>query len=94
MALLAHQNKSTVGFALVYPSFDTVSLQSCWRLDALWVAPGSRRTGVGTELLAAVAAAAKAEAIQSVIVHPNEGSDDAQVNATLNFFFLHMCPMR
>jgi len=41
-----------------------------------------------------VAAAAKAEAIQSVIVHPNEGSDDAQVNGTLNFFFFCECPVR
>ena len=90
VAFLAHHKKSAVGFALAYPSFDTLSLEPCWQLDALWVAPSSRRIRVGTALLVAVGAGAKAAGVRAVIVHPNKGSDDAHVRFQLRASFFCM----
>ena len=52
-----------VGFALSYPTWDTLTLAARWILHDLYVAPTHRRLGVGRALLrATVAAAARAGA--------------------------------
>ena len=43
-----------VGFALLYPAFDSVHLAPVWVLHDLFVAPGARRDGIGRGLMEAV----------------------------------------
>jgi ribosomal protein S18 acetylase RimI-like enzyme len=44
---------SAVGFAQLYPSFDSIALKPAWILYDLFVAPEARRLGVGRALLRA-----------------------------------------
>ena len=39
------------GFTQLYPSFSSVSMKRLWILNDLFVAPGTRKLGVGTALL-------------------------------------------
>ena len=48
---LAQNGESAVGFTQLYPMFSSVSMGHVWVLNDLFVAEGSRRTGVGKLLL-------------------------------------------
>ena len=48
---LARESGQAVGFVLLYPTFDSVMLGPVWVLHDLFVAPGSRKTGVGRKLM-------------------------------------------
>jgi len=55
-ALIAELGDQTAGYALFYPTFSTfLAIQGVW-LEDLFVRPSCRRNGVGSALLAAVAA--------------------------------------
>lgn len=48
---LAYIGREAAGFTQLYPSFSSVSLQSLWILNDLFVRPDIRRGGVGRALL-------------------------------------------
>jgi GNAT superfamily N-acetyltransferase len=55
-ALIAEQGGEAAGYALFYPTFSTfLAIQGIW-LEDLFVRPRHRKAGVGTALLASVAA--------------------------------------
>ncbi|MER5932706.1 GNAT family N-acetyltransferase [Streptomyces sp. NPDC002054] len=52
LVLLAEvAGKGTVGFAQIYRTFSSLSMQPLWILSDLYVAPAGRRTGAGRALL-------------------------------------------
>ncbi len=54
VVFLAHAGADPVGFAQLYPSFSSVSMQRVFILNDLFVAPAGRRRNVASQLLAAV----------------------------------------
>ena len=59
-ALIAERSSRAVGYALFFPTFSTfLAREGVW-LEDLFVRPSHRKAGVGTALLAAVAARAAA----------------------------------
>lgn len=48
---LAFENKTAVGFMQLYPSFSSISLDSVWILNDLYVLPEYRKHGVGRQLI-------------------------------------------
>jgi ribosomal protein S18 acetylase RimI-like enzyme len=62
IVLVAEQaDRKLCGFAQLYPSFSSVRAARIFILNDLFVAAGARRRGVGSALLRASAAAARAE---------------------------------
>jgi GNAT superfamily N-acetyltransferase len=60
-ALIAEQSSQVAGYALFFPTFSTfLAREGVW-LEDLFVRPSHRKAGVGTALLAAVAARAAAQ---------------------------------
>jgi GNAT superfamily N-acetyltransferase len=60
-ALLAERSSEAAGYALFFPTFSTfLAREGVW-LEDLFVRPSHRKAGVGTALLAAVAARAAAQ---------------------------------
>jgi len=57
--LVAEREGAGVGFAQLYPTWDSLSLTSRWILSDLFVAPDARRTGVGRALVASALDVAK-----------------------------------
>jgi GNAT superfamily N-acetyltransferase len=60
VVFLAHVAGEPVGFTQLYPSFSSVSLARTFVLNDLFVVPGQRRTGVGSQLLRAATDHARA----------------------------------
>lgn len=56
VAFIAHHQDRAVGFAQLYPSFSSVSLQRVFILNDLFVSPAGRRLGVASQLLEALEA--------------------------------------
>lgn len=54
LVLVARSASETVGFAQVYPTFESLSLGTAWVLYDLFVVPHARGTGVGRALVRAV----------------------------------------
>jgi ribosomal protein S18 acetylase RimI-like enzyme len=48
---LDHNNSLAAGFALLYPSYSSISLKRVWILHDLYVAPYARRQGVAQALM-------------------------------------------
>jgi ribosomal protein S18 acetylase RimI-like enzyme len=57
--LVAEQGGVPVGFAQLYPSWESLTLTSRWILYDLFVAPDARRTGAGRALVEAAIAHAR-----------------------------------
>jgi len=57
---LAHAGGAPAGFTQLYPSFSSISLARTFILNDLFVVPGRRRTGVGSDLLRAATDHARA----------------------------------
>lgn len=64
--LLAEQRGHPVGFAQLYPSWESLSLTSRWILYDLFVAPDARRTGAGRALMEAALAHARSSGAGSL----------------------------
>jgi ribosomal protein S18 acetylase RimI-like enzyme len=58
---IAEHDGRAVGFTLLYPSFTSTQLARIYVLNDLFVNPGVRRLGVGTQLLDAAADFGRAE---------------------------------
>ena len=56
VVFMAHLGGQPAGFAQLYPSFSSVSLQRVYILNDLFVADAGRRQGVASRLLAAIEA--------------------------------------
>ncbi|MGE4071623.1 MAG: N-acetyltransferase family protein [Lysobacterales bacterium] len=57
--LLARRHQRAAGFCQLYPIFSSVSMQSSWLLNDLYVSAEERRHGVGRQLLDAAKAFAQ-----------------------------------
>ena len=53
------KTENLCGFAQLYPSYSSVALRRIWILNDLFVSEESRRTGIGQQLMAAVAELAR-----------------------------------
>ena len=63
---LDETEKDALGFTLLYPSFDSLSLSKTYILHDLFVAPSHREKGVGHQLLEAARQYAKADGATSI----------------------------
>jgi GNAT superfamily N-acetyltransferase len=53
VVFLALQDSSGIGFTQLYPTFTSVGVGRAWILNDLFVAPATRRSGVGRQLMEA-----------------------------------------
>jgi GNAT superfamily N-acetyltransferase len=75
---LAHAAGAPVGFTQLYPSFSSVSLARVFILNDLFVLAGHRRTGVGSQLLAAAVAHARSLGAVRVTLNTDVANTTAQ----------------
>ena len=66
------------GFALAYPTWDTLELAPRWILHDLYVAPAHRRAGVARALLRAIVAAARSAGAGAVTLETAHDNLTAQ----------------
>lgn len=67
-----------VGFVQLYPSFSSVSMKPIWILNDLFVAPLSRRAGVGRSLLAAASEFARSTGAARLRLSTAKGNEAAK----------------
>ena len=75
---LAFDGADAVGFTLLYPGFSSVSMARTFLLNDLYVVSSHRRHGVGSLLLAAAVAHAKAEQAVRISLTTNVANATAQ----------------
>jgi GNAT superfamily N-acetyltransferase len=75
---LAFDGADAVGFTLLYPGFSSVSMARTFLLNDLYVVSSHRRHGVGSLLLAAAVAHAKAEQAVRLSLTTNAANATAQ----------------
>ena len=75
---LAFDGADAVGFTQLYPGFSSVSMARTFLLNDLYVVSGHRRHGVGSLLLAAAVAHAKAEQAVRLSLTTNAANATAQ----------------
>ena len=75
---LAHAAGAPAGFTQLYPSFSSVSLARTFVLNDLFVVPDRRRSGVGSALLEAAVAYARALGAVRVTLNTDIGNATAQ----------------
>jgi GNAT superfamily N-acetyltransferase len=75
---LAFDGADAVGFTLLYPGFSSVSMARTFLLNDLYVVSSHRRHGVGSLLLAAAVAHAKAEQAVRLSLTTNATNATAQ----------------
>ena len=71
---LAEEGETVRGFAHLYPSFSSLTLQRVWILNDFFVSDGFRHLGIGVALFAAVrlyAEATLAKGIELTVEHAN-----------------------
>jgi GNAT superfamily N-acetyltransferase len=71
---LAREGGAVRGFAHLYPSFSSLTLQRVWILNDFFIEEGCRRGGIGGKLFAAVKAYAQAtrsKGIELTVEHTN-----------------------
>ena len=68
----------TVGFAQLYPTFESIALARLWVLNDLFVDPVARAHGVGTALLQEVEASARAAGVSSLALQTAHDNVAAQ----------------
>ena len=75
---LALDGNAAVGFTQLYPGFSSVSMARTFLLNDLYVVPSHRRHGVGSLLLEAAVAHAKAEQAVRISLTTNVANATAQ----------------
>ena len=99
VVFLAQADAGPAGFTQLYPSFSSVSLARTFILNDLFVVPGHRRAGVGSELLRA--AVEHARSLGAVRVTLNTDIQNATAQATYEargwkrdreFYVYHFAP--
>ena len=79
VVLLAEEEHSgAVGFVQLYPGFSSVSVAPAWTLGDLYVAPGSRGTGVASLLLEGAEVLAREAGATSLILETAHDNHVAQ----------------
>jgi ribosomal protein S18 acetylase RimI-like enzyme len=76
--LLAERGGLAVGFAQLYPTWESLSLTSRWILYDLFVEPGARRVGVGRALVTAALDHARASGAGSLSLETARDNAPAQ----------------
>lgn len=77
--VVVERGETVLGFAQLYPMFSSVRMASIWVLNDLFVAADERRNGIGTLLLDAAAAAARAAGATRLVLET--GRDNAAARA-------------
>jgi GNAT superfamily N-acetyltransferase len=77
-------SEAAVGFVQLYPSFSSVAARRVWILNDLFVAPLSRRRGVGRALLEAARDHALATGAKRLVL--STAADNAEARALYEFF--------
>ena len=78
VVFLAMDGKEAVGFGQLYPTFDSVTMQSVWILYDLYVAPTARKRGVAKLLMARALRFAKGTKAKGLILETAVGNVVAQ----------------
>ena len=68
----------TVGFAQLYPTFESIGVARMWVLNDLFVDPVARARGVATALLQEAEASARAAGVASLALQTAHDNADAQ----------------
>jgi GNAT superfamily N-acetyltransferase len=76
--LIARREHAAVGFCQLYPIFSSVSMQSSWLLNDLFVNIAGRRHGVGRHLLNAARAFAQAQGAGWLMLQTHRENHTAQ----------------
>lgn len=99
VVFIAHEGRTPVGFAQVYPSYSSVSLARVFVLNDLFVQEAGRRKGVASGLLAAVEGYAWSLGAARVTLNvardnaPGQALYEAQGwNQDAQFFMYHRFP--
>ncbi|MFM1654677.1 GNAT family N-acetyltransferase [Brevibacillus sp. B_LB10_24] len=74
IVFIAEQQSQIVGFAQLYPSFSSLSLQRIWILNDFFIMENDRGKGIGKQLIGAVieyASLTKAKGIELSVEHTN-----------------------
>ena len=79
VVVIVERGETVLGFAQLYPMFSSVRMASIWVLNDLYVAADERRSGIGTLLLDAAAAAARAAGATRLVLET--GRDNAAARA-------------
>lgn len=79
VVVIVERGEAVLGFAQLYPMFSSVRMASIWVLNDLYVAPDARRSGIGTLLLDAASAAARAAGATRLVLET--GRDNAAARA-------------
>ena len=79
IVLLAMKDAETaMGFTLLYPSFNSLSLEKIYILNDLFVAPSYREQGVGRHLLNAAQKLAEISAVKEITLMTHVNNEKAQ----------------
>ncbi|RAP29926.1 GNAT family N-acetyltransferase [Candidatus Marinamargulisbacteria bacterium SCGC AG-414-C22] len=76
--ILAIEDGQAKGFAQVYPSFSSVSMQALWILNDLYVQHNARRKGIGKHLIKHLQKQAKTHNVQRLILRTGKANQNAQ----------------
>lgn len=79
VVVIVERGDAVLGFAQLYPMFSSVRMASIWVLNDLYVAADERRSGIGTLLLDAASAAARAAGATRLVLET--GRDNAAARA-------------
>ncbi|WP_141432206.1 GNAT family N-acetyltransferase [Bacillus sp. 03113] len=74
---IAEQQNEIIGYAHLYPTFSSLTLQRVWILNDFFIIEKFRQNGIGKQLLAAVkefGALTKAKGIELSVEHSNEAA--------------------
>ena len=79
VVVIVERGDAVLGFAQLYPMFSSVRMASIWVLNDLYVAADARRSGIGTLLLDAASAAARAAGATRLVLET--GRENAAARA-------------
>ncbi|MCM2336920.1 MAG: GNAT family N-acetyltransferase [Pseudomonas sp.] len=79
VVVIVERGEAVLGFAQLYPMFSSVRMAAIWVLNDLYVAADERRNGIGTLLLDAASAAARAAGATRLVLET--GRDNAAARA-------------
>lgn len=78
VVVIVERGEAVLGFAQLYPMFSSVRMAAIWVLNDLYVAADERRNGIGTLLLDAASAAARAAGATRLVLETGRDNTAAR----------------